>query len=538
MKNRNIIITTIILALGSFALPQRTQAVVPAPDGGYPGLNTAEGQSALLSLTTGEGNTAVGWFSLRSLTAGSFNTATGAGTLALNNANENTATGAGALLSNTIGVNNSANGAFALFGNTEGSYNTAVGDRALFSNTTGIVNTAIGAGALASNTTGDHNTAIGGDFVLFANTIGSFNTAIGVDALASNTMGGINTANGAFALNSNTTGNGNTAIGDHALFSNTTAIRNTAIGASALQDNITGTDNTAVGLEALLSNNEGSENTAIGANALIISTGTVNTAIGAGALAHNTTGGGNTVLGAFAGSGITTANNVICIGAAGNDVDNSCYIGQIFGATSVNGVAVLVNSNGRLGTMTSSLRFKENIKPMDKTSEALFALRPVTFRYKKEIDSAGTPEFGLVAEDVEKVNPDLIVRDKEGKPYSVRYDQVNAMLLNEFLKEHRKMEKLQNDLKYSRATAKGNTGANCELKEQAAQIQKVSAQVQTNKAAPQMADESIKIGRPTTDDTDYTDIQTEGCPRNTPNHTNEKMVNVQSLCFFRVFRGQ
>ena len=431
----NFILTAI--ALGLLAFSRRTQAVIPPPDGGYPNFTTAEGQNALQNLTTGAGNTAVGWFSLRTVIDASFNTAIGAGTLALNNANENTATGAGALLSNTIGVNNAANGAFALFSNTEGSYNTAVGDQALFSNTTGTVNTAIGAGALFSNTTGDHNTAIGGDFVLFANTIGSFNTAIGVDALASNTIGGVNTANGAFALNSNTTGNGNTAIGAHALVSNTTAIRNTAIGASALQDNITGTDNTAVGLEALLSNTEGSENTAIGANALIISTGTVNTAIGAGALAHNTTGDGNTVLGAFAGSGITTANNVICIGVAGNDVDNSCYIGQIFGATSANGVAVLVNSNGRLGTMTSSKRFKEHIKPMDNVSEGLYSLKPVSFRYRKEIDPNRIPQFGLVAEDVEKVNPDLIVRDKEGKPYSVRYDQVNAMLLNEFLKEHK-----------------------------------------------------------------------------------------------------
>ena len=122
-------------------------------------------------------------------------------------------------------------------------------------------------------------------------------------------------------------------------------------------------------------------------------------------------------------------------------MDNACYIGQIFGATSAGGIAVFVNSNGRLGTATSSRRFKEEIKPMDKTSEVLLALKPVTFRYKKEIDPAGMSQFGLVAEDVEKVNPHLIVRDKEGKPYSVRYEAVNAMVLNEFLKEHKKVEK-------------------------------------------------------------------------------------------------
>jgi hypothetical protein len=158
------------------------------------------------------------------------------------------------------------------------------------------------------------------------------------------------------------------------------------------------------------------------------------------ALENNTTGHDKIALGVGAGANVITANNVICIGAPGNDIDDSCYIGNIFNATSVNGVGVFVNSNGRLGTTTSSKRFKEQIKPMDSASEALLALHPVTFRYKKEIDPRGTAQFGLVAEEVERVNPDLVVRDKDGKPYSVRYDQVNAMLLNEFLKEHRKNE--------------------------------------------------------------------------------------------------
>ena len=178
---------------------------------------------------------------------------------------------------------------------------------------------------------------------------------------------------------------------------------------------------------------------------------------------------------------LVTANNVICIGAVGNNVDNACYIGQVFGATSLNGTAVFINSNGRLGTMTSSARFKDEIKPMDKASEALFALKPVAFRYKKDIDPAGTPQLGLVAEDVEKVNPDLLVRDKEGKPYSVRYDQVNAMLLNEFLKEHRKVETLEATVAQQQ---KEMQLLSAHLTEQDLKIEKVTAQIEINRGRP------------------------------------------------------
>jgi hypothetical protein len=178
-----------------------------------------------------------------------------------------------------------------------------------------------------------------------------------------------------------------------------------------------------------------------GANCFIIlrlTGGRGNTAVGLNAFLNNTTGSNNTAIGDEAGDNVTTASNVICIGAgvAGANVNNTCFIGNIFGATSSEGVAVLINSNGQLGTMTSSARYKDEIKPIGKASEALFALKPVAFRYKKDIDPAGRAQLGLVAEDVEKVNPDLVVHDTEGKPYSVRYEQVNAMLLNEFLKEH------------------------------------------------------------------------------------------------------
>jgi hypothetical protein len=241
--------------------------------------------------------------------------------------------------------------------------------------------------------------------------------------------------------------------------------------------NTIGFNNTAIGVDAIVSNTMGNSNTGIGFEVLDVNdTGSGNTAVGTVALSHNTSGSGNIALGVSAGDQINTASNVICIGAGGEDVSNGCYIGNIFGATSSSGIAVLINANGKLGTTTSSRRFKKEIKPMDHASEALFSLKPVSFHYNKEIDPAGTSQLGLVAEDVEKVNPDLIVRDKEGKPYSVRYDQVNAMLLNEFLKEHRKNEEQQKQI---------NVLAT-QLKEQAAQIQKVSAQLEATKPAPEV----------------------------------------------------
>jgi hypothetical protein len=191
-------------------------------------------------------------------------------------------------------------------------------------------------------------------------------------------------------------------------------------------------------------------------------------------------------LGYFAGGSVTTANNVIAIGTNGEDVSDSCYIGNIFNATSSQGIAVFVNSHGRLGTTTSSERFKDAIKPMDRASELLFALKPVTFHYKKEIDPAVTSQFGLVAEDVEKVNADLVVRDQEGKAYSVRYDQVNAMLLNEFLKEHRRVEEQQATITELRKELQANAARQQkQIEALTASLQKLSAQLEVNKATPQ-----------------------------------------------------
>jgi trimeric autotransporter adhesin len=356
-------ITSIIypaIALACFALLPRAQALTPPPDGGYPGGNTAEGQSALLSLTTGTYNTAVGYFSLLSDSTTSFNTAIGAGALLANTGDENTATGVGALLSNTSGSVNTANGVFALFSNTTGNSDTANGGFALFSNTTGFSNTAVGQNALAVNTTG-----------------------------------------------------------------------------------------------------------------------TGNTANGAGALASCTTGGDNTALGVNAGINDTTGNNNVYIGAGVEGFatdDGVCRIGSIYGSTVTSGIQVFVNADNRLGTVTSSKRFKEEIKRMDKASEGLLSLKPVTFRYKKEIDPEGKSQFGLVAEDVEKVNPDLVVHDKQGKPYSVRYDQINAMLLNEFLKEHRKNEEQQQQIEAITAL----------VKEQASQIRKVTTAIEVRKSSEQI----------------------------------------------------
>jgi hypothetical protein len=440
----------ILFSITCLALLPSMQAVSPPPDGGYAGGNTAEGQNALLSLTTGGYNTALGLFSLLSDSTGSFNTGVGAGTLLVNTGEENTATGAGALLSNTTGTANAADGTFSLFNNTTGSFNTADGSRALFSNTTGTENTANGAFALNINTDGSFNTALGA-FAL-ANNTGSENTAVGVNALFSNTAGG------------------NTAVGANTLHQNTTGFQNVAVGDSALNSNVEGSFNTALG-KSTLAVNTGEGNTACGNVALFFNTGNNNTALGNGAGTNLTTGDNNIDIGYIVG-GVAGESNTIRIG---NDDINATFITGVSGATASGGAQVFVNSSGKLGTSTSSARFKEDIKPMGKASEAILALNPVSFRYKKDIDAQGIPQFGLVAEDVEKVNPDLIVRDREGKPQTVRYEQINAMLLNEFLKAHRKMEEQQKQIDALSAL----------IKEQAAEIQKVRAHLELRKPAPQ-----------------------------------------------------
>jgi hypothetical protein len=430
MKNRNIILTTILFALGSFALPQRTQAVSPAPDGGYAGGNTAEGTNALLSRSTGTYNTAIGIFSLLSVTDSSFCTGVGAGALLANTSGRNTATGAGALLSNIAGTNNTANGTFALFSSTAGNDNTAIGDEALL---------------VANNADG--------------------NTAVGSFALGANTSGSLNTVIGAAAAITNTSGSSNTAVGLNSLFSNVSSDNNTAIGRGALGSSTDG-HNTAVGFQALVAKTTGTDNVALGINA-----------------GSNLTSGSNNI---YLGSlGVATEDNTIRIGEAG--VQTSAFIRGIRGATiGANALPVLIDGTGQLGTISSSRRYKKDIKAMEQASKAILSLKPVTFHYKS--DTKDTPQFGLIAEEVAEVNPDLVVRDENGEIYTVRYDQVNAMLLNEFLKEHKTVQEqgatiaeLKKDF---RATVAQLTAR---LEEQAAQIQKVSAHLEMKKPAPQMA---------------------------------------------------
>jgi trimeric autotransporter adhesin len=438
----------VTLALLCFGFLSGAQAVVPPPPGGYANFTTAAGDHALQALTLGFGNTAIGTFSLFSVTTGNFNTALGAGALDLNTADSNTATGAAALLFNTIGTENTANGTAALEFNETGSQNTATGAFALFNNTTGSHNTATGHQALISNTTGFANTATGEE-ALLNNTTGDSNTASGSEALLRNTTGRNNTATGPFALGLNATGNDNTATGFSALLNNTGS-NNTACGSGALQ------------------NGTGDNNTACGAFAQQSSSGNNNIALGFNAGSNLSTGDFNIDIGAL---GVAGESATIRIGRSANQ--DRTFIAGITGVA-VTGTPVVVDGSGQLGVAPSSRRFKKEVKPMAQTSEAILALKPVTFQYKS--DTAGTPQFGLIAEEVAEVNPDLVVHDKEGKPYSVRYDQVNAMLLNEFLKEHRKVQEL----------AKGMAALTAQLEQQAGQIQKVSARIEMNKSGPQV----------------------------------------------------
>jgi hypothetical protein len=403
--------------------------------------------------------------------------------------NQNTVLGDDALISNTGGDDNTAIGFNALLSNTDGSFNTATGFLALWRNTTGSDNTAFGMTALSLNTTGIRNTAIG-SAALQVNNSGNFNTAIGEESLQNNTTGSNNTATGVEALESNTTGGENTATGVSALFDNTTGIGNTANGAAALFNNTTGNYNTAVGSDALDDNYSGSYNTAVGKDALSANfQGNDNTAIGSSALDHckGRKSSGNIALGNAAGTMLFRGQDNIYIGSPGQNIEDntirigttgthtSTFIAGISGATVPTGVAVIVDADGRLGTTTSSARFKDEIKPMDKASEAILALKPVTFRYKHELDPAGILQFGLVAEDVEKVNPDLVARNEQGKPYTVRYEAVNAMLLNEFLKEHRTVQDLRATVAQQQKQIDALTAG----------LHKVSAQLELSKSLPQ-----------------------------------------------------
>ncbi len=493
IKLKTTTLLVIPLVLACFALLPRAQAATPellpapAPDGFYNGFNTAEGFQALfnVNIAVGTFNTALGFKALRGDTSGAHNTAVGAQALLNNNLGSfNTAVGENALVFNTTGSMNMALGQGALASNVLGSFNTAMGFQALNSNNTDD-NTAVGFRALAVNSTGDDNTATG-ITALESNTIGFNNTALGGQTLLSNTASGNNTAVGWNALefsNADPTGDPSTAVGSFALQHNTIGERNNAFGFKALQTNIDGGANNAFGHFALQKNDHGEGNNAFGDIALASATGDANA---------------NTAVGDEAGLNVTSGANT----------SDRTYIGNIgtFTQAFSAGVNELVTVNlatGRLGhfnPVISSRRYKEDIKPLDKTSEALFALKPVSFRLKKEFDATQALAFGLIAEEVEEVNSDLVYRNNKGQVESVRYEMVNAMMLNEFLKEHQTVKALKSTVEKQEAliaqqqqdfqatVAQQQTeiqALTAALKEQASQIQKVSAQLKVNKPAPQ-----------------------------------------------------
>jgi hypothetical protein len=348
------------VALACFGLLSAAQAVTPAPDGGYPTSNTAEGKDALFSLTTGSFNTAIG--------------------------------------------------AHALYGDTTGKANTAVGGWPLAMNTSGNRNVAVGQGALGTNT-------------------GSGNVAVGFIALVQN----------------QNSGNSSQALGFVALFNQQDGAFNNGFGGNTLYSNVSGDNNTAIGQ-------------------------------GAG---FNITGDGNVDIGAGVG-GVAGENNTTRI--------------RNINSTQLTGHMVVVNSTGKLGYLASSRRYKNEIKPMDKDSETLFALKPVSFRYKGDIDPDHAKMFGLIAEEVAEVNPDLVVRNAKGEVDTIRFDSINAMLLNELLKEYRKLQDMeviaaQQRKDFDATIAQRETqiqSLTASLREQAREIQRVSARLEASKSAPQV----------------------------------------------------
>ena len=420
MKNQTKRLVVILLVVACFGLLSGAQALSPAPDGCYPNFTTAEGCNALAGLGTGAGNTGLGWKALLSDSSGSFNTAVGAGALIFSNGDSNTALGAAALLLDSTGSNN---------------------------------------------------------------------TAVGTGTLVNNLADG-NTATGAFALSDNTTGGTLETINDLPVGPNT------AVGSGALQSNLDGSANTAVGYNALFREVHGVDvipqiaaNTAVGFEAIASATGSgttqniANTALGYRALLELTDGVGNIAVGFQAGANLSSGENNIFIGVNQDPATQSenfhTYIGNI-GLTPLpvggNVDVVTINTlTNLLGVNSSSRRYKEDIKSMDKASDALYLLKPVSYRLKKEVDKHQSRAFGLIAEEVAEVNPDLIMRNAQGQVEGVHYEMVNAMLLNEFLKEHRAF--LEGQRKVERLEK--------QVAALAAGLQKVSAQLDLNNSAPQ-----------------------------------------------------
>jgi uncharacterized coiled-coil protein SlyX len=419
----------LLLPLICFGLAPMTQAVGPDTDGSIPGSNNGEGVGVLTSRTTGIWNSGTGFQALNHLTAGNQNTATGLR---------------------------------SLFSDINGGFNTATGVYSLYSNTSGFFNSATGGYSLANTVDGSYNTA-NGYGALYRNSTAQYNCAFGFAALYHNLKAWTNNAFGVEALFNNLTGETNNAFGTGALFANTQGESNNAFGHGALESNVDGIWNNAFGFNALDSSISGSFNTAIGDSAGFDVTGSGNVCIGEGVFGET-------------------------------GVDDSTYIRNINTTAQpivagVDGVTVDLTT-GRLGHGVSSQRYKEQIKPMDKASELLFSLKPVTYRYKKEIDPKQTLDFGLIAEEVAKVSPELAIRDAKGQVSNVRYNAINAMLLNEFLKEHQQVAEQQATIAELKSTVaqqqKGMDVLTAQLKEQATQIQKVSAQIEMSRPVPKV----------------------------------------------------
>lgn len=395
-----------------------------------PASNVGAGAS-FPALTTGSSNSALGWHALADNTAGA----------------RNSAVGKQALNANTTGTDNSAFGDVALRSNTTGNENSGLGESALFSNSTGNANTAVGYQALVNSTTASNNSALG-ENALLSNTIGVANTAIGQAALDASTTASDNSALGKDALGADTTGGQNSAFGKQALGANTTASFNAAFGWRALAFNTTGTTNTALGALALENNSTGTGNLAVGAGALQFGDSDNNTAVGNDAL-DNGAGDNNIALGYLAGvDQLGSGDNNIYVGNHGANESNTIRIGTagtqtrtfvagIRGATTGAGdaVPVLIDSNGQLGTASSSRQVKRDIHPLG-SMRALMKLRPVSFRYRQ-----GPPElhYGLIAEQVAKVLPTLAVYGKDGRPETVQYQELPALLLAKVQSQQRQI---------------------------------------------------------------------------------------------------
>jgi hypothetical protein len=341
--------------------------------------------------------------------------------------NFNTAMGTGAMAQAPGDTfNNTAVGYHALLAGPGGGMccggNTAVGSYALSSDESGTSNTGVGTGVLNSNVTGNANTAIG-DVALQFNTSGSNNTAAGIFALRYSTTGNDDTATGAYALQNNSTGSYNTAAGYESLITNSTGYRNEADGAWALQSNTSGHDNTASGQGALLSNTTGSYNIGLGANA-----------------GSNVTTGSETI--EIGNAGNAADHNTIRIGTSGSHL--TTFIAGIDNAK-VTGSAVYVTSTGQLGVLASSERYKTAIASMGASTEKLEKLRPVSFHLKS--DPEGAVQYGLIAEEVAQVYPELVIKDERGKIQGVRYEELASMLLNEVQKQASEIRKLKQQQK-------------------------------------------------------------------------------------------